>query len=66
MQTSNILGGEIVQLVKTLGRDHHDRLTNLITAIAFSCAAIHFPTVYNIQHHQSPVTLMSCLYGVAG
>ena len=38
----------------------------LITTVTFSCVAIHFPTVYNLQHHQRSVPLTSCLYGVGG
>ena len=40
-----------------------DRGSNPITAIRFSCAAIHFPAVYNLQYHQRPVPLIpSILY----
>ena len=46
--------------------DPADRDRNSVTAITFSCAAIHFPTVYNLQHHQRPVLLITCLYGVGG
>ena len=35
-----------------------------VSAIIFSCAAIHFPAVYNLQQHQWSVSLMPCLYGV--
>ena len=28
------------------------------------CAAIHFPTLYNLQRHQRPVPFIPCLYGV--
>ena len=54
------VGGDIAQLVKALG------LVNPLTAITFSCAAIIFPTVYNLQHHQWPVSLITSLYGVGG
>ena len=37
-----------------------------VTAITFSCAVIHFPTMYNLQHHLRPVNLIPCLYGVEG
>ena len=30
------------------------------------CAAIHFPTVYNLQRHQRPVPLIPCIHGVGG
>ena len=32
----------------------------------FSCAAVHFPALYNLQRHQRPVSLIPCLYGVSG
>ena len=32
----------------------------LVTAITFSCA------VYNLEHHQRPVPLIRCLYGMEG
>ena len=35
-----------------------------LCAITFSCAAIQFPTVYNLQCHQRPVPLIPCLFGV--
>ena len=35
-----------------------------VTAITFSCAANHFPAVYNLQRHQRPVPLAPCLYSV--
>ena len=38
----------------------------LVMAITFSCAAIHFPAVYNLQHHQRSVPLKPFLYGVGG
>ena len=38
----------------------------LVTAITFSCAAIHFYTVCILQHHQRPVPLIPCLDGVEG
>ena len=40
-----------------------DRDSNPITAIAFSCAAIYFLALYNLQHHHRPAP---CLYGVGG
>ena len=40
--------------------------TNDVTAITFTCAANHFPAVYNLQHHQKPDPLIPCLYGVGG
>ena len=51
--------GEIAELVKVTG-------TNRVTAETFNCAAIHFRTVYNLQHHQRPVPPIPCLYGVRG
>ena len=36
----------------------------LVMAITFSCAAINFPAVYNLQLHQKPVPLIPCLCGV--
>ena len=41
---------------------------NPTTAIRRSCAAIHFPTLYNLQHHQRsvPLIVIPCLYGVGG
>ena len=43
-----------------------DRDVNPVTAITFSCAAIHFSTVYNLHCHQRPVPLIPCLHGVGG
>ena len=40
-------GGEIAQLVNEPG-DLSDRGPNPVTAITFSCAATHFPAVYNL------------------
>ena len=37
-----------------------------VMAITFSCAAIHFSSVYNLQRHQRPLPLIPCLYGVGG
>ena len=55
--------GEIAQLVKAWeGGDPGDRDMNPITTITFRCAAIHFPAMSNLQHHQRPVPL----YGVGG
>ena len=54
-------GGEMAQMVKVLGWWPWRRGTNLVT---FSCAAIHLLAVYNLQHHQRPVPLIPCLYGV--
>ena len=50
------------QLVKTLscwpwGYGH---------AVTISWAAIDYPTAYNLQHHQRPVTLIPCGSGVGG
>ena len=44
--------------------DPADRGTNPVTPITFSYAAIHLPTVYNLQRQQRPVSLIPCLYGV--
>ena len=35
-----------------------------VTAIIFSCAAIHFLDAYDLQHHQRAVPLMPSPYGV--
>ena len=43
--------------------DPGDRVQIPVTAITFSRAAIHFPTVYNLQCHQRPAPLIPCLYG---
>ena len=56
--------GEIAQLVMV--GDRGDRGMNPVTAITFSCPAIHFPAVYNLQHNQRPVPLIQFLYGVRG
>ena len=53
-------GWEIAQLVGA----PVDKVIDPVTAITFSCAAIHFPGIYNLQLHQRPVPLISCLYGV--
>ena len=34
-----------------------------VMAITFSCAEIHFPTVYNLQCYQRLVPLIPCLCG---
>ena len=34
--------------------------TNPITVIAFSCAVIHYPVVYNLKHHLSYQAYMVC------
>ena len=65
-QTIYLWGGGIAQLVKRLVGDPGDWAKNPVTAITFGCAAIHLPTVYNLQCHQRPVHLIRCLYGVAG
>ena len=57
-------GGEIAQLVKVWVGYPGGRGMNPVTATAFSCAVIYFPVVYNLQHHQSPVPFIPCLYGV--
>ena len=44
--------------------DPGDRGTNPVTTIMFSCAAIHFPGVYNLWYHQRSVPFIWCLYGV--
>ena len=59
---SVVRGWEIAQLVRVLGIG--ERIP--VTAITFSCAAFHFPAVYNLQHHQRPVPLTPGLYGVGG
>ena len=41
-----------------------DMGTKPVTAITFSCAAIHFPAVYNLECHQAPAPLIPCLYSV--
>ena len=46
--------------------DPGDTGRNPVTAITFSCAAIHFPIVYNLQHHQRSAPFIPCLYGVGG
>ena len=38
--------------------------TNPATDITFSCAAIPFRAVYNLQHHQRPIPLIPSLYVV--
>ena len=43
---------------------HQDRGTNPVTSIPFSCAAIHFPAVYNLERYQRPVPPIPCLYDV--
>ena len=59
------MGWEIDKLVKarvglvTLGMSP-------VTDITFNCAAIHFPTVYNLRHHQRPFPFIPYLYGVGG
>ena len=58
------LGGAVGRYLSWLR--HGDRGTNPTTAITFSCLAINFPTVLNLQHHQRPVPLISGLYGVGG
>ena len=35
--------------------DSVEEVTTAVTAITFGCAAIHFPTVYNLERHQRPV-----------
>ena len=44
--------------------DPGERGMNAISAIKFSCTAIHFPIVYNLQFHQMPVPLIACVYGI--
>ena len=46
--------------------DPVDRGTNPVTAITFSCAAIHFPAVYNLRRHEKPVPHIPRLCGVGG
>ena len=58
--TWDLGSGEIAQLVKVLGWVPGE------TAITYSCAAIHFPGVNNLQCHQRPVPRIPCLYGVRG
>ena len=59
--------GEIARSVKALGLvTHRDKGMNPITAITFSCAATHFPDVYNLERHQRPAPFIPCLYGVGG
>ena len=63
------VSGHGVQYERTLRHrvgDPGDRGMIPITAITFSCAAIHLPAVYNLQRHQRPVPLLQCLYGVGG
>ena len=43
-----------------------DKGTNPVTALTVTCAAIHYPAVYNLQHHQRPVPLIRFLCGVRG
>ena len=59
-------GGEIAQLVKALVGDPDDRGMNYVTVITFNCAAIHFPTAYNLLHHQRLVPPIPCLCRVGG
>ena len=40
------------------------RSMNPITAITFSCVATHLSAMYNLQHHQRPLSVIPCLYGV--
>ena len=44
--------------------DPGDTGKNPVTAITYSCAAIHFTAVYNLPHHQLPDPLIRCIYGV--
>ena len=37
-----------------------------VTALTFSCAAIHFQAVYNLQRYQRPIPLIPSLYSVGG
>ena len=40
--------------------DAGDRGINPVTDKTFSCAAIHFLAMYNLEHHQRPVPLIPC------
>ena len=39
----------------SVGQGPGDRDMNSVTAITFSCAAVHYLAVYNLQCHQRPV-----------
>ena len=58
--------GEIAQLVTVLYWCRRGTNTNLLTAITFSCTAIYFLAVYNLQRHHRSVPLILCLDGVEG
>ena len=49
---------EIAQLVKDAGLVTLGQGMNSDTTIRISCAAIHFPAMYNLQGHQRPVPLI--------
>ena len=63
---SNESGGGEFSWLRHWDGDPGDSGMNPITPITFSCAAIHFLTVYNLQHHQRPIPVIRCLYGVGG
>ena len=46
--------------------DPGNRGTNPVTSLIFSCVAIYFRAVYNLQRHQRPLPLIQCIYGVGG
>ena len=52
---------ELAQLVRARGVPLGTGVRILVTAITFCCAVIHFPIVYNLQRHQTPVPLIPCL-----
>ena len=66
LQNSHLLwGAELAQLVRAWDKSPWGQgVRILVTAITFSWATIHFPTLYNLQRHQRPVPIMPCLYGV--
>ena len=51
----SVWGSEIAHLVKALGRWPCRQAQIPVKTITFSCAAIHFLPVYNLQRHQRPV-----------
>ena len=56
----------LIWLLHSVG-DHCDSSKDLaVMAITFSCAARHFPAMYNLQGYQKPVPLITFLYVVGG
>ena len=67
LNSATLWGGELAQLVRARGMWPCGLWVWIpVLAITFSCTAIHFPAVYNLQHHQTALPLIPGLYGVGG